>query len=161
VLYNPSSCTAFFKGTLARDASEQSICRCHQLNSLAVSGDSEELYLLGSSRRHAPHQEGTRSSFLYQDPAGGNTDTTSARSRRLPCGRPRHLGKPHRLPDRDRALPAHPLASIIRAKHSEDQAWEKLGCTTSSACYPLLLASTFLALDAGGTTGSIRWTHTS
>jgi hypothetical protein len=74
---------------------------------------------------------------------------------------PRRLGKPHRLPDGDGALPVHPLPTIIRAKHSEDQAWEEPGRTVSPARYPLSLASFLLAPDAGGTTGSIRWTQMS
>jgi hypothetical protein len=45
---NPSSCTPFLKGNLAEDDGEQSICRCHQLNSLAVSNDSEELFPISS-----------------------------------------------------------------------------------------------------------------
>jgi hypothetical protein len=143
----PSSCTAFLKGTLAENADEQSICCHRQLNSLAILGDSEELYLPGSSHRHAPHQEGTRSS--------------SAGSWRLPRGRPRRMGKPRQLPDGDSALPAHSLPLIVQAKRSEDQAWEKPGRTVSPACYPLTLASVLLAPDAGGTTISIRWMHMS
>jgi hypothetical protein len=83
------------------------------MNSLAISGNSEELYLSDSSRRHASHQEETRSSSPYPDPDDGNTDTPSVGSRCLPRGHPRHLGKPRQLPNRDGALPTHPLPSII------------------------------------------------
>jgi hypothetical protein len=44
----PSSCTPFLKGNLAGHDGEQSICHCHQLNSLAVSNDSEELFPISS-----------------------------------------------------------------------------------------------------------------
>jgi hypothetical protein len=143
----PSSCTPFLKGTLAGDVGEQSICRRCRLNSLSISGDNEELYLPGSSCRHAPHHEGTRSSSPYLDSASGNTDTSSAASRRLPRGCPRRLGKPRQLPDGDGALPTHPLPLIIRAKHSEDQSWEKLGRTASPTRYPLPLTNILLAPD--------------
>jgi hypothetical protein len=97
LLRKPSSCTPFLRSTLAGDAGKQSICRHCQLNSLTVAGDSKELYLPGSSRRHAPHQKGTRSSSPYPDPVGGNTDTSSTGRRHLPYGRPRRLGKPRGL----------------------------------------------------------------
>jgi hypothetical protein len=101
--HKPSSCTPFLEDHLSWDNGEQSICRRHWLNSLTISNDSEELFPglshllrtslstmraeveahgevkptrgLGSSRGHAPCQEGSRSSSLY--PAGGSIDASS------------------------------------------------------------------------------------
>jgi hypothetical protein len=91
---------------------EQSICRCCQPNSLAISNESEELFPIsnrlgrtsllmkrtggkeheeaepardpGGPRGHARQQAGTRSSSPYQGPTGGNTDTSTARGRCSP-----------------------------------------------------------------------------
>jgi hypothetical protein len=113
----------------------------------------------GSSRGHAPHQEGLRSSSPYLYPAGGSTNTSSARSRRLPLGRPRCLRKLHHLHYEDGVVPAHSHSPITRAERLEDRACGKPRWTASPACYPLPLASILLAPDVEGTTGSIRRTH--
>jgi hypothetical protein len=123
-------------------------------------GEAEPSQGLDSSRRHAPHWEGSRSSSLYTYPAGGSTDTSSAGSRRLPLGHPRRLGKSRRLPNGDGTLTTHPLSLITRAERSEGQAWERPEWTASPARYPLPLASIILAPDAKGTTSSVRRTHT-
>jgi hypothetical protein len=184
----PSSCTHFLKDNLAGDNSEKSIRRRHWPNSFDILNNSEELYPSlsrlgrmsfpmmrvevvsheeakptrgpGSSHKHMLRQEGLRSSSPYPYPAGGSTDTSSARSRRLPLGRPRRLGSRATCPTETVRCPHTRLARPPKQNTWRIELAKKPGWTASPACYPLPLASILLAPDTEVTTSSIRRTHT-